>query len=155
MFKPGDKVRRKKQFQDSTLHWQHGDDIVTVSECSNHTIRINQQFGVWDQHRFQLVEQEQPKAKKDDNGKPRFDILFSIRGLSSVCDVFAHGASKYDDFNWRKAGNDSSYKLKLLAASLRHIYKHMAGQRLDPETGKPHLAHAVCDLLMVLDIQES
>lgn len=93
------------------------------------------------------------KSGKDDTGKPDIAFLLSLNGLDSVSDVFAFGAKKYGDpYNFRKPHGDG-YSLRLLGASVRHIWKYLRGERLDPETGKSHIAHAVADLLMVLDLE--
>lgn len=98
------------------------------------------------------------KARKDDSGKPRFDILFSVRGLDDIAAVFTSGGKKYgDDFNWRKsAGSDSgSFRNRLLAATLRHLYRHCTGEKLDKQSGKPHLAHACANILMIMDLENT
>jgi Domain of unknown function (DUF5664) len=90
---------------------------------------------------------------KDDDNKPRLDILLSCRGITDVGDVFAYGAKKYALYNWRKAGDDTAYRFRLVGAAIRHITAYLAGVRLDAETGKSHLAHAIADLAMVMDLE--
>lgn len=67
--------------------------------------------------------------------------------------MFLYGIKKYSEFNWRDGVNQTGYKMKLMGAALRHCFSYMAGEKLDPESGKPHLAHAVCNLLMVADLE--
>lgn len=91
--------------------------------------------------------------KKNDEDKPRMDIVLSIRGVEHVGQVFAYGAKKYDEFNWRKGGNSESFKRRMAAAAVRHITTYLQGTKLDAESGNPHLAHAISNLLMILDLE--
>lgn len=67
--------------------------------------------------------------------------------LNEVAKVFAFGANKYGDHNWRGGLNWS----RLAGASLRHITAWISGETLDPESGCSHLAHAACNILMLLE----
>lgn len=91
-------------------------------------------------------------VKFDDN-KPRMDLVLGIRGIEHVGQVFTHGAKKYGDLNWRKGGNDLAFKGRMLAACLRHLIKHARGVKIDEESGLPHVAHAISNLLMILDLE--
>lgn len=85
-------------------------------------------------------------ASHFDDGKPRVDLI-PPHALLSIGDVFAYGATKYGDFNWR-AGMPW---LKLYASTLRHLLEWAAGRDTDKESGLPHLAHAVANILMLMD----
>lgn len=84
-------------------------------------------------------------AKKYDEDKPRVDLL-PFSALLKVAEVFGYGAEKYGDRNWELGMRWG----RLLAASLRHLYAFAEGEDEDPESGLPHLAHAACDVLMLL-----
>lgn len=84
--------------------------------------------------------------KKFDEGKPRVDLI-PPGPLLDVGRVFGYGAAKYGDWNHRAGTRFSRY----LGAALRHLYAWQSGEDLDPESGLPHLAHAVCSLLILLD----
>lgn len=78
---------------------------------------------------------------KYDQGKPDYTYL-SKELLDTVAAVRAFGAKKYARDNWR-----SGFKVsRSIAASLRHIFAFMSGETNDPESGLPHLGHAVCCL---------
>ena len=64
--------------------------------------------------------------------------------------VLTIGAEKYDEQNWRKLENLQN---RYTGATLRHLFAHMNGERLDPETNLSHLAHALCCLLFKLEIE--
>lgn len=101
------------------------------------------------------------KPKKESDGKPAFDILFSTP-IHKVAAVFTYGAQKYEErLQWRKAldlPNDErlEYIEKLMAAALRHIKEQFddnaCQEKLDKESKLPHLACAVADLMMALDL---
>ena len=58
------------------------------------------------------------------------------------------GAKKYDRKNWAKVDDKERY----IAAPLRHILAYQQGEKLDKESGISHLAHAICSLLFLLEL---
>lgn len=83
-------------------------------------------------------------GSKDDAEKPRTDLL-PVAALVEVAHVFTFGAKKYAPYNWH--GLSVS---RLYGAALRHLWAWWRGEDNDPETGRPHLAHAACCVLMAL-----
>lgn len=83
---------------------------------------------------------------KFDEGKPRLDLIPSL-ALEEVAKVLMFGASKYDSWNWAK-GMDWS---RNPTASLRHTYKFLRGEDVDPETGICHMAHTATDALFATE----
>lgn len=78
---------------------------------------------------------------KDNRGKPRLDLI-PTKPLMAMGEVLDFGTRKYKPHNWRlglKWGDT-------LASAQRHILAFLDGEDLDPETGKPHLAHALCQV---------
>jgi hypothetical protein len=62
--------------------------------------------------------------------------------------VMGLGAKKYGAYNWReKRVSVSVYK----AAAERHLDACWAGEWLDPESGQPHVAHAMACCAILLD----
>lgn len=88
-------------------------------------------------------------GKKFDGGKPRLDLL-SVPAMMELAKVLEFGARKYDSWNWSKG---ISYS-RLSAATLRHIFYWMGGEDTDPESGISHLAHAMCNLMFLLDFKD-
>ena len=84
---------------------------------------------------------------KHDDGKPEW-VYLPWAALEQVVRVQDYGAKKYTRENWRQV-NDLEHRY--LSAALRHIAAHAQGQPLDPESGLPHLAHAITSLLFVLE----
>lgn len=85
------------------------------------------------------------RATKHDAGKPRMDLLdpYAIRELAKVLEF---GARKYAPWNWTKGMEYS----RLMGAALRHMMAFQEGEDLDPESGLPHVAHAMCCLMFLL-----
>jgi hypothetical protein len=81
---------------------------------------------------------------KYDEGKLRWDLV--PPEFEEVVRVLTYGATKYADRNWERG---ISYG-RLIAATLRHLFAWIRGEREDPETGLHHLAHAGCDILFLL-----
>lgn len=84
-------------------------------------------------------------GRKFDGDKLRFDLL-PWREVEQVVEILTIGAQKYDDNNWQHVEPFTRY----IAAAFRHFVAWMKGEKLDAETGKNHLAHAICCLLFLL-----
>lgn len=87
-------------------------------------------------------------ALKYDKEKPNMSLLSSI-AILELTKVLDFGAKKYADHNWRKGTKFS----RLLAAALRHIFAYLGGESKDPESGLSHLAHAMCCLMFLLELE--
>ena len=86
---------------------------------------------------------------KYDSAKPKMNLL-PPKAILEVAKVLTFGAEKYDAENWRKLDDLQN---RYTAGALRHIFAHMDGEELDPETNLSHLAHALCCLLFKLEIE--
>ncbi len=86
------------------------------------------------------------QAVKHDHGKPQYHLLPNDV-LQQVGQVLAFGASgaKYGPHNWRKGMAWS----RMFDAAHRHIWAFWEGEDNDPESGLPHLAHAVTCLMFL------
>lgn len=77
------------------------------------------------------------------NDKPRYDLI-PPKGLKRVAELYARGAAKYDDHNWRK-GMPSS---RFMASLLRHVEQYRAGDR-----DEDHLAGAIFNALALIEFE--
>ena len=84
-------------------------------------------------------------GKKYDEGKTRVDLL-PVGALQAVAQVLTFGANKYGSNNWQNVRPLSRY----YGAAIRHLYARARGEKTDPESGLPHLAHAACCVLFLL-----
>lgn len=82
---------------------------------------------------------------KADGQKNRVDLL-PYDALWDVAEVFTHGAQKYDDRNWEEGLEFH----RLFGSLMRHMWAWWRGEDIDPDSGKNHLAHAGCNILMLL-----
>jgi hypothetical protein len=82
-------------------------------------------------------------ARFNDN-KPDFSLIPLVT-LEDEARVWMYGKRKYAAWNWAK-GMDWSIPL---ACALRHLSAFQQGEDIDPESGLPHLAHAMCNLRML------
>lgn len=71
--------------------------------------------------------------------------LIPLVTLEDEARVWMHGAKKYAKNNWMK-GMDWDIPL---ACALRHLAAFQRGEDTDPESGLPHIAHAMCNLRML------
>lgn len=78
------------------------------------------------------------------DGKPDFSMI-PLDALEDCARVFGYGAQKYSRNNWMKGMQWSAP----LACLLRHMAAWQRGEDLDPESGLPHLGHAMCNLVML------
>jgi hypothetical protein len=63
-----------------------------------------------------------------------------------------YGAGKYGQHNWSKYAGRWAWT-QLIASCLRHLFAWMMGEDLDEESGLNHLAHALANICMLLDLQ--
>jgi hypothetical protein len=81
---------------------------------------------------------------KFDKDKIRWSLL-PLASVEEVVKVLEFGAKKYGADNWRSV-NPERYR----DAMMRHLMAVWIGQEeIDPESGFPHYAHAMCNLLFL------
>ena len=88
---------------------------------------------------------------KADSGKRRFS-LFPLCALTAIVDVLEFGARKYSPGNWMTVPDA---RTRYWDAAVRHLVAWREGERLDPESGLPHLAHAGCCVIFLLALDEN
>jgi len=89
-------------------------------------------------------------AIKHDKEKLRFDLV-PVYPQEQVAAVYTFGAKKYSDRNWEIGFTWN----RPYGATLRHMVAFWGGEDLDPETGLPHLAHAICELQFLLEFTKT
>lgn len=83
---------------------------------------------------------------KYDTDKPRWGLL-PFEQVEEVVDVLTSGAKKYSVGNWMKVPDAEE---RYFDAMLRHVTQYHYGEKQDDETGKSHLAHAICCALFIM-----
>jgi hypothetical protein len=76
-----------------------------------------------------------------DGSKLRVDLV-PPQMIQAVAQVLGFGAKKYAAHNWMKGIAWS----EIAAGVKRHLMSFEIGDEIDPESGLPHLAHALCGL---------
>ncbi len=62
------------------------------------------------------------------------------------------GAVKYGPYNWRETRVET---MTYIAAAMRHLVEWVDGQDCAADTGRPHLAHALASLSVLVDAIET
>ena len=107
-----------------------------------------------------LAEEEAPKISefKDTKDKPRLGYVYRSF-LNAVMAVREFGAKKYQNHNtWRQVPMDDYYH-----ALMRHVSAMMDARfnpesretLIDAESGIRHAAHAACDLMYIIEEEDS
>lgn len=86
-------------------------------------------------------------GRKFDGGKPQYGLI-PPKALKELVKVLTLGAIKYEPDNWKHVP-EAQYRY--YDALMRHAWDWKSGEQLDPETGINHLAHAMCNLLFLLE----
>jgi hypothetical protein len=85
-----------------------------------------------------------------DTGKAPLALLPRF-SLEATADVVGFGAQKYAMHNWRKGISWTS----IMSSALRHLLAFNDGEDLDKESGLSHLAHALCDIMFLLEYTDT
>jgi len=85
-------------------------------------------------------------GKKADAGKLPWHLL-PLGPMRETVEVLQHGAAKYGSENWKHVLNARD---RYYDAAMRHLTTWYDGQARDDESGRSHLAHAMCCLLFLL-----
>jgi hypothetical protein len=95
---------------------------------------------------LERIKPSEATGVKYDSDKPRWSLL-PFKALQEVVEVLTFGAKKYAADNWKIVPNAQE---RYIDAAYRHLADWNSGEKKDPETGKSHLAHAICCLLFLL-----
>jgi hypothetical protein len=87
---------------------------------------------------------EKGTGARYNDGKADYSLI-PLCTLEDEARVWMYGRDKYAAWNWTK-GMDWSVPYACL---MRHMAAWQRGEENDPESGLPHLAHAMCNLRML------
>jgi hypothetical protein len=85
---------------------------------------------------------------KHDHGKTEYHLIPPL-AEEEMARVLMFGAEKYAPNNWKKTPDLKRY----YNAARRHMALWLKGEQFDSETGKHHLAHAMCCLAFVAELE--
>ena len=86
-------------------------------------------------------------GRKFDGGKIRYGLLPPL-ALKATADVLTFGAEKYEPNNWKHVPDSIN---RYFDAAQRHIWAYQEGEAIDLDSGKHHLAHAICCLMFLYE----
>ena len=89
----------------------------------------------------------QVQGRKFDQGKPRYGLLPPL-ALQEMARVLTHGAEKYDACNWKHVPDSLE---RYFDALQRHVWAWKMGEKLDPDSGIHHLAHALANVAFLYE----
>ena len=82
---------------------------------------------------------------KYDTGKLRWDLL-QYDCIEDIVKILTFGAEKYGPNNWQGV---EPFEDRYFAALMRHLVAYRNGEKIDPESGLSHLAHAGCNIMFL------
>lgn len=85
-------------------------------------------------------------AERHNTGKVDLTLL-PPRALEELAKVLEFGANKYTRDGWKKG---MPYSV-CMASCMRHCFEILKGNWLDDESKLPHAAHAMCNLVFILE----
>ncbi len=84
------------------------------------------------------------RAIRHNQDKPHMDLLSPV-AMFGLAQVLTKGLEKYPGSQWKKGMVWS----KVTASLLRHTFKFMAGEDIDPESGCPHVDHIAANAMFL------
>jgi hypothetical protein len=86
-------------------------------------------------------------GRKFDGDKLQYGLLPPL-ALKAMVEILTFGAKKYEPDNWKHVPDS---KRRYFDAMQRHLWAWKEGEQNDPESGKNHLAHALCCLTFLYE----
>lgn len=93
--------------------------------------------------------QERGSGARYNQGKPDWSLM-PLPLLEEVVRVWEYGAKKYAAWNWAK-GMPWSVPYSCMVRHARAWWWN--GERNDPESGYSHLAHIICNVMMLMHFE--
>ena len=107
----------------------------------NHEVKQGEEITV-------IIHEGRGDAKKFDHNKLMWDIL-PYDQIEKIVEVMTYGAGKYGAESW-KTVDSPRYE----AAFMRHYVERKKGEAVDKDSKISHLAHAACNLLFMMWLEE-
>lgn len=95
------------------------------------------------------IDSHSPGAKLDED---KLDLtLVPPSVVTAMARIMAHGVEKYTRGGWKSVPEAG---LRYHAALLRHLNAYAHGEDTDPDSGLPHLDHALCNLGFLISLRD-
>ena len=120
-----------------------GEVSVPVEDIEREELFLSERKLHWDS--MSAMNKQEAKA---DAGKPR-PTLVPVSLIEAVASIREYGVAKYrDPDNWKKVDAE-----RYRNAAYRHWLAYIKGEKLDPESGLPHLHHCACNLAFLIEME--
>ncbi len=120
-------------------------DDATAEEWHNASLSATAQY-VRDEDYMEIKE----RSLRHNSGKPDYSLI-PMAAMKEAAHVLEYGATKYAIDNWMKP---TDWRVSY-ACLMRHMSAWQSGEDLDPESGRNHLGHAMCNILQMLYMLEN
>ncbi len=90
-----------------------------------------------------LIERDK-QALRYNQGKVQWSLV-DYKSIEPMVRVLEYGCLKYSKNNWKK-GMPAS---QIIESMLRHTYKLLEGELVDPESGIEHVGHIQCNAMFL------
>lgn len=87
---------------------------------------------------------------KFDTDKLRMDLI-PPSTTRALAEVLTFGAKKYKPNNWKNCKDISTFE----AALLRHLQSYREGEKIDSDSGMPHLWHALTNIAFLIELDKN
>ena len=119
-----------------------GEVLRDIEDIEREELFLLERKAHWDS-----ISDTNKQEAKADAGKPR-PTLVPVSLVEAVASVREYGVAKYHDpDNWKKV-EPQRYR----DAMFRHWLAYLKGEKLDPESGLPHLHHCACNLAFLIEM---
>lgn len=96
-----------------------------------------------------MFQQSNEPGMRYDANKLRYDLI-PQQILDELAAIYSYGAGKYADDNWRQGMRWR----RVYGSAMRHLAAAQHGEELDPESGLPHLSHALWNIATLMVYQK-
>ena len=111
---------------------------------------LDRDKGVWTKEQVEAMKQSLTnspqafQALRYNQGKVEWSLV-DYKSLEPMVRVLEYGCKKYARNNWRKGMPVT----QIIESMLRHTYKLLEGELVDPESGIEHVGHIQCNAMFL------
>ena len=96
------------------------------------------------------TEAHEPGAKLDGGKQIAGELILSFpRAMEALVEIATYGAGKYSRTGFLHVPHA---EVRYMDALMRHLLKHGQGEALDPESGLPHIDHALWNVAAIVEL---
>ena len=111
---------------------------------------LDRDKGVWTKEQVEAMKQSLTnspqafQALRYNQGKVEWSLV-DYKSLEPMVRVLEYGCKKYARNNWKKGMPVT----QIIESMLRHTYKLLEGELVDPESGVEHVGHIQCNAMFL------